>query len=236
MAKMQKRILPIFLLAASLLIGSTGATVLHKMSLENPIKTPPVHGIVEEDLQNGAKKAHFINTGEADVFLRVGYTETWLWSEGEGKETIILPNKAKTKTGDIISPAVLKVNKPGETQVTAPALDTWTAGSDGWVYYNKVLPGSIYAKAVSTADLDGNGYADVQQTPNFVDTVNFQVDDLVDERYKTAKYELHFTMEVVQASDEAAVSNEAVEQLFKKSINIPADWNQDKYSYSITWN
>jgi len=45
-----KKLLPMgLLLAASVAIGVTGATVLHTLKLENPIKTPTVEGEIKEE-------------------------------------------------------------------------------------------------------------------------------------------------------------------------------------------
>lgn len=98
-----KRMLPVLMLGVlSVMIGVTGATVFHTMQLENPIKTPPVEGKIEEDIEGNAKNAKFTNDGEADVFLRVAYTETWLASDGK----TILPNRTKDKSGNMIAPAI----------------------------------------------------------------------------------------------------------------------------------
>lgn len=219
MAKMRKGLLLILLLAASMAIGVTGASVLHTMTLENPIKTPPVQGVVEEDLSNTGKKVQFVNTGEADVFLRIGYTETWIWTDKENKNTkVILPNTAEKTDGTKIAVATPNWNK-----------EDWETGSeDGWYYYKHVLPGSVSEKSESK-----------RKTPLLVEDVAFDTSKLKDERYKNAEYKLHFTMEVVQASDDIQVSKYAVEELFIKDVGIPADWDKtngnDKYSCTITW-
>lgn len=133
----------VLLIAAAAVIGSTGATVLHKMTLENPIKTPTVTGKIEEDekiLEGGDKKVTFINEGEADVFIRAAYSEQW--SIGN----TILPNPQE------VSPNINLVD--------------WVKGKDGWYYYRYVLPGSVsekpedkretssLIKSVSFGDLD----------------------------------------------------------------------------------
>ena len=77
-----KKCLPVLLIAAAMVVGVTGATVIHKLTMENPIKTPTVEGGIPEDLENGAKKVAFVNDGEADVFLRVAFSETWTAKDG----------------------------------------------------------------------------------------------------------------------------------------------------------
>ena len=92
--KMLRKFFPVILLIFAMAVGFTGATVLHSLTLENPIKTPTTDGGITEELDNNAKKVSFTNNGEADVFLRVACTDTWiLESNGEG-EDIILTNQA----------------------------------------------------------------------------------------------------------------------------------------------
>lgn len=202
MKSIWKRLLPLGALCAmSAAIGVTGATILHTMKLENPIKTPPVTGEIVEDLEGNAKKVGFKNNGEADVFLRVAYTENW--TNGD----LILPNKAPKKDGsDHVLMAAPKW-KP----------DGWELGDDGWLYYKKVLPvGST--------------------TPNIVEVVTFAdaaaLADLSEadaQLYKNGTYDLHFTMEVVQASEDKSVSEDAVKQLFGK--DLPQDWTMDEINW-----
>ncbi len=210
-----KKYLPTgLLLAAAAAIGITGATVLHNMTLENPIKTPPVDITIEEKLgDNGTKEARFINNGEADAFLRVTYSEGWVYiDEKENKEILkneamVLDNEGK-ETGEKIKVAVPQVD-----------LTNWYKdAATGWYYYKKILPG----KRAVPGDTDDQ--ESMRSTPNFTTEVKFNYTDsagneIVDaEKYKNAEYQLHFTVEVVQASDEVKVSEDAVQQLFKKDI------------------
>ena len=212
-----KRLLPVLMLGVlSVMIGVTGATVLHTMQLENPIKTPPVEGKIEEDIKGNAKNAKFTNDGEADVFLRVAYTETWLASDGK----TILPNRTKDESGNMISPAVPKWN-------TASPWDWSKESKEGWIYYKKVLPGTVAGPNANHS----TGY--------IVTDVDFaNVAKAADERYKTAKYRLHFTMEVVQASDDWDISRDAASELFHKTIALEgnSNWVTNKYNATIQWN
>ena len=90
----------VFLVIAAVGIGVTGASISHRMELTNQIRTPTVSvevreevGSVEEGLKT--KKVKFENTGNADVFLRVSYGETWTYQEGE--QRMILPNEPEGK-------------------------------------------------------------------------------------------------------------------------------------------
>lgn len=213
----QRLLPPGLLLAAAVAVGVTGATVLHQMTLENLIKTPPVEGHIEEDIKNNYKNASFVNDGEADVFLRVAYTETWMYQE-EGTTTV-LPNQAEKKDGS------------GKVSVAAPVwnMANWIDGGDGWLYYTHVLPGSASGQP-----------KDKCETENLVGEVKFLDADamnrLEDDRYKGADYQLHFTMEIVQASDDQNVSEAAVKELFGRDVSLPdSGWLENKYGCTIGW-
>lgn len=206
-----KGLLPVVLLLISIVIGITGATVVHTMTLENPIKTPPVKGEIEENLKNEAKEVQFKNTGEADVFLRVAYTETWK------NGNTILPNNALKKDGS------------GSVPVATPNwvnTGNWQLDADsGWLYYYKALPvGESTDLIVDHVDFVGTG-----------SNPSVKLDDLVDgDKYENAEYDLHFTMEVVQASDDVSVSRDAIAAMFgeDKRASIPDGW---KKADVITW-
>ena len=58
-----------------------------------------------------------------------------------------------------------------------------------------------------------------------------------DQRYQNAEYQFHFTMEIVQSSDDWNVSRKAVQRLFDRDISVtPDNWDGDKYGCSINWN
>lgn len=121
----------VLLIAAAAVIGSTGATVLHKMTLENPIKTPSVEGEIDEILKGGNKIVTFVNDGEADVFIRAAYSEQW------SIEDTILPNPCDESGKKIVSPDIS---------------EKWVEGGDGWYYYKQVLPGSVSGKKQKTVE------------------------------------------------------------------------------------
>ncbi len=217
------KLLPMgLLLAASVAIGVTGATVLHTLKLENPIKTPTVEGeIKEENLGIETKQVSFTNTGEADVFIRAAISQTWTYEE-DGKKTI-LPNTIYYETDNkLVHVAVPYGNVDKFTadsiQKNGNGTSDWIYNADdGWYYYNKVLKTSA-------------------TTTNLVENVKFDLvtnNKLTDQRYKKAGYQLHCVMEVVQASDNADVSKEAVKKLFDKDLAIPENWNKD--TYIISW-
>lgn len=203
-----KHLLPMMLLAAvSVAVGGTGAVILHTLRLENPIRTPTVSGEIEETIEGNHKNARFINTGEADVFLRVAYSETWI--DGDGN---ILPNMAD---GEPV--AVPDWDK------NSGDWDWSEADTKGWVYYNHVLPGR-------------NSGLDTRETGYLVTDVDFgRAATLKDTRYKNAKYRLHFTMEIVQASDDVEVSKRAVAKMFGKGIGNGWSTAEEKYRYIISW-
>lgn len=213
---LMRMLLMMLLFAVFMAVGATGATILHELRLENPIRTPTVEGSIPEDLERGAKKVAFSNDGEADVFLRVTYAETWTARDGT-----ILPNTTKDRNGNEVVPAAPNWNT-----------EKWyTNSADGWYYYKNVLPGTAAAKTAAE-----------RNTGLLVDGVQFltteQFADLPDTRYKDADYQLHFTMEIVQASDDwSNVSVPAVRQMFHKELGAePAGWAAKKYEAVIDWN
>ena len=126
--KVLSKLLPmIVLVSVSIAAGVTGATVIHSMQLENPIKTPVVEGGVTENLDQGAKEVSFTNNGEADVFLRVAFAQSWVAQDGT-----VLPNHITDASGQSLPAAVPSLSLDGN----------WESGEDGWYYYKKVLPGS----------------------------------------------------------------------------------------------
>ena len=203
-----KKFFPAILMAAAMAVGVTSATVIHKLTMENPVKTPTVEGYIPETMD--PKQAQFQNDGEADVFLRVAYSETWTDKDG-----MILPNQPARKDGTLV---------PVATPVWD--WDGWTANpDDGWYYYSQVLPGSKSGKAEAQ-----------RKTNQVVNGVNFvSFDKLADTRYQDAKYEIHFVMEIVQASDDWEVSQDAVEEMFGLTLAEPTGWQTDKYQAVIDW-
>lgn len=236
----KKKLLPFMLMfVASIAIGVTGATVLHKLKLENPIKTPTVEGKVDEDPEpkkNGkaAKKVQFCNVGEADVLIRAAISESWTYKENGNKT--ILPNKAisKNNSSDLLTVAqplgyIATSGAPiSRVEPSKPNAGKWIYNpKDGWYYYTRVLPGS-----------SSNKTEQERQTEFLVTDVDFtNIENVADERYKApgAEYELHVTMEIVQASDVVSLSQEAAEKLFDIKPNIPKKWNNNKFSCDIAW-
>lgn len=227
---LQKRYALLLLFAALAAAGVTGAAVLHSLRLENSIKTPPVEGIITENLENGGKTVSFTNTGEADVFLRVAWGQTWSVSKEEGGKNTALPNELKREkegtgktveaknAGDVIRPAVPMFESG----------DWYLDSEDGWYYYKRVLPGSGSGKA--------EGERSTAPLVTGVDFSGLEEAESLDPRYETADYRLHFTMETVQASAEPKVSEDAVKEMFQKEIVLDEErWQSDRYSYEITW-
>ncbi len=208
-------------------IGSTSAVIRHQINLKNEISTDTVIVEVEEDLKDDdpsdwtkPKKVSFKNPGSADVFLRVAYSESWSTSGGADGERELLSNKMPDGKSDVASKVISNVN--------------WEPGEDGWYYYKKVLP------AGST-------------TENFMESVDFSKIDTLEvalkSMYTNAEYEIHFQAEVVQASDQWKVSEDAVAKLFEQNISATIDdentiidkdknedqWPSNKGTATIIW-
>lgn len=198
-------------------IGGTGAAVRHRMALKNEVRTPTVEVTTTENIgdvdRNSGKKQKevmFKNTGSADVFLRIAYAETWVYTEslsGGKTEQIILPNRSEPGNDDSI------VSKEWHNWN-----DNWYDGGDGWYYYKKVLEA-------------GKNTEEILRSVTFND-----IDNYPDSRYADAEYQLHFQVEAVQASDELQVSKDAVKELFDKSISVDEKgWPGNKYTTTVLW-
>lgn len=198
-------------------IGGTGAAVRHRMALKNEVRTPTVEVTTSETIGNvdrysgkKQKEVMFKNTGSADVFLRIAYAETWIYTEslsGGKTEQIILPNRSEPGNDDSI------VSKEWHNWN-----DNWYDGGDGWYYYKKVL------EAEESTE-------EILRSVTFNDTDNYP-----DSRYADAEYQLHFQVEAVQASDELQVSKDAVKELFDKSISVDENgWPGNKYTTTVLW-
>ena len=198
-------------------IGGTGAAVRHRMALKNEVRTPTVEVTTTENIgdvdRNSGKKqkeVRFKNTGSADVFLRIAYAETWVYTEslsGGKTEQIILPNRSEPGNDDSI------VSKEWHNWN-----DNWYDGGDGWYYYKKVLEA-------------GKNTEEILKSVTFNDTDNYP-----DSRYADAEYQLHFQVEAVQAGDELQVSKDAVKELFDKSISVDEKgWPGNKYTTIVLW-
>lgn len=198
-------------------IGTTGATISHRMKLTNQIRTPTVSTEIKEEFdpgtpENGKKTkiVRFKNSGTADIFIRVAYSETWSYREGE--ELLFLPNQSEGY--DIV-----------EKSWTQNWRTEWQDGGDGWYYYKKVLkPG--------------------QDTEAVLKSVDFSKIINGVERYPKADYELAFQVEAVQASGEIQVAKDAVKEVFGQSITLKngqsvivedSDWRTNKYTASVEW-
>ncbi len=197
-------------------IGSTSAVIRHQINLKNEISTDTVVVEVEENLKDEnsndsvkPKKVSFKNSGSADVFLRVAYSESWSTAGGADGERELLSNKMPDGGSDVASKVIIAEN--------------WELGEDGWYYYKKVLPAG-------------------GMTTDFMEKVDFSniesLEESLKNTYKTANYEIHFQAEVVQASDQWKVSEDAVAALFDKNISatvndgtttIDRDTNEDQW-------
>lgn len=199
-------------------IGGTGAAVRHRMALKNEVRTPTVEVTTNETIGNvdrnsgtKQKEVNFKNTGSADVFLRIAYAETWIYtvtsSDGQ-KEQIMLPNRSEPGKDDSI------VSKEWQNWD-----ENWHDGGDGWYYYKKVLEA-------------GDTTEEILKSVTFKDTERYP-----DSRYADADYQLHFQVEAVQASDELQVSKDAVKELFDKSISVKNEngWPGNKYETTVLW-
>lgn len=208
-------------------IGSTSAVIRHQIDLKNEISADTVVVEVEEDLADDnqsdwtkPKKVSFKNSGSADVFLRVAYSESWSTAGGANGEKELLSNKMPGSDSDVASKVVSGEN--------------WELREDGWYYYKKVLPaGSTTESFMEQVDFSN------------IDSL----EESLKNTYKNAEYEIHFQAEAVQASDEWKVSEDAAAALFDKDISAAVNdgatiidrdqkedqWPSNKDTAKIIW-
>ena len=180
-----------------LAVGVMGATYTynqHNNELDNLLKASLVAGEILEnessvgednqfELRQGAKipkHVKFSNTGEAPVFMRVSFSETWLgdiegWLVGEDTYT--------------------KLHWTNEWH------EEWQLKEDGWYYYKKILPSNTTTAEVLSA-------------------VKFVALEELPLTYRNSNYQLTFTMEVVQYSDEVTVNNDALKSAFNRTATV----------------
>lgn len=145
-AKQRRWILSV--ISATLLIvctlGATYAYNQHNTELENMLRASSVAGTIIEnekpvgesnqfELRPGdetSKRVKFKNTGEADVFVRVAFSETWT-----GNNDSWLSND----------------NDYAALHWTSAWQDEWELKDDGWYYYKKILPSQTMTNEVLVA-------------------------------------------------------------------------------------
>lgn len=213
----------VIMAVASLAVGYTLGAILHNMSLENAIHTPTVDTDIVENVENGAKVVQFTNEGEADAFIRVAFAESWNYGEVDEKE--VLSNLCKDQEGDMVP-----VAQPDWLWAEGKEVEElWTDGGDGWWYYNKVLP----------AEGSDRTTEPVLEEVNF-DNVS-KLSEADQAKYEEASYDLHFTIEAVQASDDWEVSLDALKELFGDHVKVETKtgngWTdkEGKLSADLVW-
>lgn len=206
-------------------VGVTAAAVLHYMSLDNRLRTPKVEAHVEEDLSDG-KKVKFTNAGTANIFIRAAWGESWRLDGSPGE---ILSNQCETRVeGTWVQAAEPQWQGVENKSESVSDEILWQDGGDGWWYYKRVLP-------------PGEETEYILETVDFTNLEKLKEEDR--EKYKKASYDLHFTLEAVQASEDCQVSQDAVHALFGKRAAVketenPDSWKivwEDKKTEEITW-
>lgn len=202
----------VLLVIAAVGIGVTGASISHRMELTNQIRTPTVEVTVEEEVgpvENGrkTKKVQFVNTGSADVFLRVSYGETWTYREGE--QSVILPNEPEGKE------AARKLwNADG----------SWQERGDNWIYYTKVLKAGERTPYILTA-------VDFGETSSLADqrylTAGYEL------YFRTETVQASGQMQVAQ--DAVQTVFQTAFQLNDQQELTPEFWKNNKYSLKLDW-
>ena len=156
----------------------------HTVSVDTDEKTPS-SGLAVRPGETVQKEVRFQNTGNAAVFLRFSYAETWTD-----------PNASQSPGGEDIPGWLEQKSGLSELNWTSVRLTQWEEKNDGWYYYKFILPPGAYTDLVLTG-------------------VSFSPD--LPEEYMEGMYELIFTVEAVQCSDEGAVNQAALTLIFDRA-------------------
>lgn len=192
-------------------IFGTGAVIRHSMAMTNEVRTPKVDVAVEEEIGNvwwgeKQKEVSFKNTGNADVFIRVAYAESWIAKQNETETT--LPNQSGSPAEDVATKNWTAEWSSGSE---------WQKGSDGWYYYKKVLKAGDATRDILESvtfpwDYTDIRYADAEYRLHFqVEAV--QASDQLQVSQDAVKEV--FSMEVEPAAGD--------------------DWQNKKYDTTLTW-
>lgn len=183
---------------ATTLIGFSYAEQKVQSSIENNLYTPTVQASVDEKFNQeeaivtwpGSVDKEVAFSNNGTAPVFVRIAYTEFWKL-EGN--IFLPNLVDgVELADKVWTTAFNLNDPNTCE--------WIDGQDGWYYYKKVLSPSEVTNTILTK-------------------VEFASRPL-DTRYEKAKYHLEFRVEVVQASKDNVVNQQATSSLFKKTATV----------------
>ena len=182
-------------------IGATYAYNQHHVKQENLLKASLVSGEIEEN-DNSVEESQGFELRPGEVEKRVRFKNT-----GE-KAVFIRVSFGETWLGKADELLVLD-----DTYVTLHWSDAWNdewqLGDDGWYYYKRILKSK-------------------ETTAEVLSSVEFASSSNMPAIYQNAIYQLFFTMEVVQYSEEEDVNNDALQKVFNRTATIVNDiviWN-----------
>ena len=193
-----------FLIIASLIVMGSRATYAynqHHVGQENFLKASLVAGEIEE---NGEA------VDEENGFeLREGITKKRVCFKNTGERAVFVRvafGETFLARGDEMLPLE-------DTYVTLNWTDEWSEewqlAEDGWYYYKQILK----SKEATAEVLSSVEIAPFKDMPV---------------AYQHATYQLAFTMEVVQYSEEVAVNDDALKKAFNRTATVIND--------VVTWN
>lgn len=187
---------PLLFILLLLVVGTVGGTLTKfytEKIIPNKFRTMTYDVKIKEKFNNtwGTKEVYISNDekdSETPVVIRVNYTESW--TKKENNKTYTLSNFYKfndTVNNKIVYTDI--VNK-GWTTVFEK---NFKEGSDGWYYYDKVLP--------------------AKQQIQILESIN-KIDGFNDDNYKNATYELDFSYEALEANEKV------ISSIWNKEVTI----------------
>ena len=199
--KSKKWLLSSLVIVALIVSGATYAYNQHLTRLDNFLNAEQVSAeIIENGLEVGEVASLNMNLG-GETLKEVRFRNTG--SAG----VFVRVSFAETWTGR--EQWLSSDNDYVELNWTNAWEDEWEEGEDGWYYYKKVLLTETETNEV----LSSVTFKDYPEVP--LDYIN-------------ANYQLFFSMEVVQYSEETAVNDDVLRDVFRRSATV-IDGN-------VTWN
>ena len=199
--KSKKWLLSSLVIVALIVSGATYAYNQHLTRLDNFLNAEQVSAeIIENGLEVGEVASLNMNLG-GETLKEVRFRNTG--------STGVFVRVSFAETWTSREQWLSSDNDYVELNWTNAWEDEWEEGEDGWYYYKKVLLTETETNEV----LSSVTFKDYPEVP--LDYIN-------------ANYQLFFSMEVVQYSEETAVNDDALRDVFRRSATV-IDGN-------VTWN
>lgn len=175
-------------------VGTTYAYNLHSIQQDNRLKASKVEG---EIIENG----NFVEEESSFLLVKGGTTKKEVQFKNTGVSAVFVRVSFGETWRDGFGAWLTGDNEYVTLHWTKEWEDEWQLGDDGWYYYKKILEPNTLTAEVLTA-------------------VEFESDENLPLEYQSAYYQLFFTMESVQYSEDMEVNDGALESVFDRSATV----------------